>query len=188
MTNDHDLFQVLEKDRVKIYLVGKEEKLFTEKDFREKFNISPEKYKHALALGGCSTDNVKGVKGIGKETAVRLIEEFKSIKNLLANYKGNVESRIEKALDKEVALKYKNIKLSAFLVNLYGLSPNLEADLKIIQSSKSSNINYKIAKIFLNIIEFKSFLTKSSLNSIKKLILAQKETKTKRSKIGDLNP
>lgn len=55
-----------------------------------------------LALMGDSSDNIPGVPGIGPKTAVKLIQQFGSIENLLANtgeLKGKQRENLEKFVD-----------------------------------------------------------------------------------------
>jgi 5'-3' exonuclease len=171
LTNDHDLFQILVPNRVKILKIGSDYSLYSSSDFRRDYKISPQQYKSVLALGGCSTDNVKGVPGISSETALKLIQEFNSIKNLISNYKkSSLSPRIINALSKEESLSFSNLLLSLKLVSLYGLSESLESDLLINFSKKSPEIRYKQSLFLLSLLNFKSFLTESGRKSLKSLI------------------
>jgi len=170
LTNDHDLFQLLEPNRVKMLRLGVNPDLYTAKKFKEEYKISSKQYKDVLVLGGCSTDNVKGVKGISEKSAIDLIREFKSLKILLKKYKTSSNKRAITALDKDKKTGFKSLKESYRLVSLYGLKKELKDDLSIIKSSKSPEIRYKQAITFLKILKFKSFLTKSAKKSLKLLI------------------
>lgn len=171
LTNDHDLFQLLVPNRVRMLRLGKDKGLYTASDFTTKYGISPNQWKDVLTLGGCSTDNVKGVRGISSNKAVGLIRDYGSLKNLIKTYKSNPpEKRIITALEKEREQNFKNIKLSLHLVSLYGLKKQLKDDITIIKSSKSSKICLKQALMFLNLLEFRSFTTESAKKSLKSLI------------------
>jgi protein Xni len=50
----------------------------------EKYGVSPEQFVDFLALCGESTNNIKGVPGIGAKTAARLLQEFGTLERLLA--------------------------------------------------------------------------------------------------------
>jgi len=171
LTNDHDLFQLLVPNRVSMLRLGKDETTYTTTRFIEEFGISPKQWRDVLALGGCSTDNVKGVKGISSNKAVGLIRDYGSLEKLIKNYKKNPpEKRIVTALEKEELQFFKNIKLSLRLVSLYGLKKALKDDISIRKSSKSPKICFEQALMFLNLLEFKSFATKAAKKSLKSLI------------------
>src|SRR5262245_35531315 len=63
-----------------------------------------------LALMGDSSDNVPGVPGIGEKTAMKLIGEFGTVENLLANT-GNLKGRVKESLEtnREIALLSKKL-------------------------------------------------------------------------------
>lgn len=76
VTGDSDMFQAL--DYCSIIDPRKSEK-FTKKDFCDKFGILPNQWAECKAIGGCSTDYVKGVKGFGdpksfKSKAIKYIK------------------------------------------------------------------------------------------------------------------
>jgi 5'-3' exonuclease len=176
LTNDHDLFQILVPNRVRILKIGSDYSVYTASDFKTEFKISPKKYREVLALGGCSTDNVKGIPGLSSSTALKLIQEFKSIKSLLKSYKSSsLPIRIKNVLDKEVEADLSNLKLSIRLVSLYGLSQTLISDIISTKSNKSTEFHLSLSLSLLNLLNFKSFLTKSSVNSINSLILSQED-------------
>lgn len=49
----------------------------------ERYGIGPEQIPDMFALMGDAADNVPGVKGIGEKTAVKLIQEYSNLENLL---------------------------------------------------------------------------------------------------------
>jgi DNA polymerase-1 len=63
-----------------------------------------------LALMGDSSDNVPGVPGVGEKTAMKLIGEFDTVENLLANT-GNLKGRVKESLEtnREIALLSKKL-------------------------------------------------------------------------------
>jgi 5'-3' exonuclease len=90
-TNDKDLFQLV-SEHVKIYTTSKTE-LASPKDthalldaacVEEKWGLPPERIGEILCLVGDSVDNIPGVAGLGKKTAVSLLREAGSLDALLA--------------------------------------------------------------------------------------------------------
>lgn len=51
-------------------------------EVRQKFGVEPSKVVEVVALMGDSVDNIQGVKGIGKKTAIALIQKFQTLENL----------------------------------------------------------------------------------------------------------
>jgi DNA polymerase-1 len=81
---DKDFYQLLQEDRVCMWDPTKRE-AFTEKMFYSRFLISPRVWPNVKAMAGCSSDNIKGLKGVGEITAAhyfakRLVESSKSFK------------------------------------------------------------------------------------------------------------
>ncbi len=87
VTGDKDMMQLVD-ERVALYNVFKPDAdvvLQGVEAVREKFGTDPERVVDVLAVMGDSSDNVPGVHGIGEKGAVKLIQEFGSVENLLAN-------------------------------------------------------------------------------------------------------
>ena len=95
---------------------------FGDKDFdtlgveevKAKFGIErPEQVIDLLGLMGDSSDNIPGCPGVGEKTAQKLISEFGSIENLLAN-----TDQLKGALKKKVEEHAEEIKFSRFLATI----------------------------------------------------------------------
>ncbi len=88
MTTDKDYGQLV-SENIFIYKpahMGNTHSIIGVKEVCEKYNITnPEQLIDILGLWGDSVDNIPGVKGIGEVGAKKLIGEFGSIENLLAN-------------------------------------------------------------------------------------------------------
>ena len=66
----------------------------------ERFGLPPSKYLEYVALKGDPSDNIPGVPGVGEKTASKLVQDFDTVENLLANtaaLKGRVREGIEAA-------------------------------------------------------------------------------------------
>jgi DNA polymerase-1 len=55
------------------------------KEVVERYGVNPEELTDVMALMGDSIDNIPGVPGIGEKTAVGLIQQYRTLENLLAN-------------------------------------------------------------------------------------------------------
>jgi len=77
VSGDHDLYPLM-ADGISMWKSRKKE-LYTIDRFREEFSLEPWQYREMLALMGCSSDNVPGVKGIGPKYAKKLIARYGSV-------------------------------------------------------------------------------------------------------------
>jgi DNA polymerase-1 len=82
-TSDKDCRQLID-DRVSLYNLRKKEVLDREALFRD-WEIKPEQVIDLQAMVGDSVDNVPGVPGIGLKTAAKLLQDFGTLENILAN-------------------------------------------------------------------------------------------------------
>jgi len=89
LSGDYDLLQVL-KNNVKLIVFKrgiKEKEIFDEKKVKETFEISPSQIPDLKALAGDQSDNIPGIKGIGKKTAISLLRIHQNIENILEKIK-----------------------------------------------------------------------------------------------------
>ena len=149
LTPDKDYGQLV-KDNVYIYRPqhgGGYEKLGT-KEIEEKYSItSPLQVIDLLALMGDSADNFPGCPGVGEKTAIKLVNEFGNVENLIENsskIKGKLREKVEGAIE--------DIKMSKFLATIRTDVPvALDMDhLKLVEANKE-----KLDEIFTE-LEFKS--------------------------------
>jgi DNA polymerase-1 len=100
VTGDKDLMQVVGEnvtllDTMKDKVTGIDE-------VRERFGVSPERVIDILGLAGDSSDNIPGVPTIGEKIAIKLIQEYGSMDELLARaseVKGKTGERIREFAD-----------------------------------------------------------------------------------------
>jgi DNA polymerase I len=100
MTPDKDYGQLVE-EHVYIYkpaFMGKSAEVLGVKEVLERWNIrSVDQVVDMLGLQGDASDNIPGIPGIGEKTAQKLIEEFGTVENLIANadqLKGKIKDNI----------------------------------------------------------------------------------------------
>ena len=111
LTGDRDSFQLVDKDGlVKVLIPQKGELIEYDRDkVLERMGVWPEQVVDLKALSGDTSDNIPGVKGIGDKTAIKLLEEFQTVDNLLENI-NNVKSKSQREKleqDREMAVKSK---------------------------------------------------------------------------------
>jgi len=83
VSGDKDLLQLL-TPRVRLWDTMKDAVLGPE-DVEKRYGVPPSRLVDLMGLAGDTSDNIPGVPGIGPKAAERLIREFGSIENLLAN-------------------------------------------------------------------------------------------------------
>ena len=101
-----------------------------------------------LALMGDSADNFPGCPGVGEKTAAKLIEQFGTVENMLANtdqIKGKLREKVEAAVD--------DIKMSKFLATI---KTDVPIDMKLDELKLSEPDEAELRKLFMD-LEFKSF-------------------------------
>lgn len=82
-TTDKDCRQLI-NDRVRLFNVRKRQ-LFDREALRQDWGVTPEQVVDLQALVGDPVDNVPGVPGIGVKTAAKLLQDFGTLDNVLAN-------------------------------------------------------------------------------------------------------
>ncbi len=153
LTPDKDYGQLV-RDNVKIYRPrhGGGYEVMGPEEVKAKYAIpSTEAVIDLLALMGDSSDNFPGCPGVGEKTAVKLINEFGTVEELISR-----TSEIKGALQKKVAEHIDDIKLSKFLATIktdVPISLNMD-ELKVTQPNEG-----ELAKIFEE-LELKSLANK----------------------------
>jgi|TARA_B110000116_G_C16771957_1_gene553805 DNA polymerase-1 len=80
VTRDKDLAQLISKDDIFWDFAGKGKVAYNQ--IPDYFGVWPEQVADFLALAGDAVDNIKGVPGVGKKTAIALLQHFGSIEKL----------------------------------------------------------------------------------------------------------
>ena len=73
VSSDKDLYQLL-RSNVHMHDPYKD-KIMTPAVLRQEFLIGPDEWWKMLAIAGCSSDSVPGIKGIGQHTAIRILND-----------------------------------------------------------------------------------------------------------------
>ncbi|WP_134089581.1 DNA polymerase I [Olivibacter sp. XZL3] len=101
MTPDKDFAQLV-SDRIKIYKparMGNGHEVLGVKEVLEKWEVERvEQVIDILGLWGDAVDNIPGIPGVGEKTAKKLIQEFGSIEEIIANtsqLKGKLKENVE---------------------------------------------------------------------------------------------
>jgi DNA-directed DNA polymerase len=154
VSSDRDLLQLISPNVKMKLLKMKDYVYYNEKSFYEDYGIKPIEIIDLKALMGDSSDNIKGVVGIGEKTALKLIKEYHTIDNLYKNIddlKGKVKENLLN--DKESA--YKSLELATIYLDV-----PIEVNLEKIAYKGS---NEEELNSLLKELEFNSLINKMSI-------------------------
>ncbi len=99
LTSDRDMLQLID-DSTRVYLMKKglsDLQLMDRQSLKETFGLSPEQVIDLKALMGDSSDNIKGVEGIGPKTAEKFLNEYGDVETLyehIDEIKGKVKDKL----------------------------------------------------------------------------------------------
>lgn len=96
ITGDKDMMQLV-SDKVTLYDTMKNKKTGKE-EVKERFAVIPERVIDIFGLMGDKTDNIPGVPGIGKKTAIELIKEFHTLEDLLGKVSKVKKEKLRESL------------------------------------------------------------------------------------------
>ncbi|MEY3417309.1 MAG: hypothetical protein RL060_1421, partial [Bacteroidota bacterium] len=101
MTSDKDYGQLVE-EHIFVYrpaFMGNGPEIYDIEKVCKKFGVkNVDQVRDILGLQGDAVDNIPGIPGIGEKTAIKLIEEYGSVENLIANsheLKGKLRENVE---------------------------------------------------------------------------------------------
>ncbi len=126
VSSDKDLLQLI-SDETEVKLLKQTGFIrYNHKAFVDDYGIEPIKMIDLKALMGDQSDNIPGVKGIGEKTALKLLQEYKSLENLydnIDNIKGKtkeklVEDKEMAFISKKIATIYRDVPLNIVLEDL----------------------------------------------------------------------
>ena len=73
--------------------------LYTPDRVRQRYGLEPSQTVDLKGLVGDVSDNIPGIRGIGEKTAIKLIQEFGSVENLVANRQNVTPPKVKKLLE-----------------------------------------------------------------------------------------
>lgn len=153
VSGDKDLLQ-LAKGNITVALTKKgitELDEYTEYNFKEKMGFESYQVPDYKGLVGDSSDNLPGIKGIGEKTALKLLEQYDTLENIINSVnelKGKVQSSI-----------LENQEMGLTCKKLATLKSDFEVPYSLEEISKQSP-NYEELVSFFKTLEFNSFLKK----------------------------
>lgn len=136
VSSDKDLAQLV-SERVTLLDFAQETR-YTPAEVREKFGVRPDQIVDLLALAGDPVDNIPGVPGIGRKTAVDILAAYDSVDNAYAHLDEIASSRLRAA--KSLAAKLHEHRDLSFLSKRLA---TVAADAPIPKGLKLGDLAYK---------------------------------------------
>lgn len=162
VSSDKDLLQLISSD-VSIKLLKQKDYIFyTKETFINDYGIEPINIIDLKALMGDSSDNIPGVNGVGEKTALKLLQQYKTLDNIYNNI-----DEIKGAL-KEKLIKDKDNAYMSY--NLATIVRNVPVDINLEDIRYLGEQTEDLIKLYEE-LEFYSFL-KNKQNVEKKKIIS----------------
>ena len=152
LTGDQDAFQLVDREGLVSVLIPSKGELINYDWARvyNKLGVYPDQVVDYKALRGDTSDNIPGVKGIGEKTAVKLLDRFQTLDNVLSH----IDEVDGKSLKEKLQNGVEMAKMSYFLATI-------KRDVPIEFDFEKTNLEMPdIEKVsaFLKHVQFFSFL------------------------------
>ncbi len=160
VTGDMDALQLVD-DNTKVFTMRRgfsDTITYDARTVKEKYGLNPQQIVDLKALAGDSSDNIPGVKGVGRQTAVKLLQAFDSLDNIYQALE-NEDKKFEKFRPrvKELLKEYeKDARLSQELATILKDVP-IKFSLKEVERK---GYDRDATVTLFQDLEFKSLLTK----------------------------
>ncbi|MDF2653682.1 MAG: polA [Bacillota bacterium] len=154
ITGDKDELQLAtEKTKVIITRKGISEfDLYDEAAMIEKYGFTPEQFIDFKGLMGDQSDNIPGIPGVGEKTAMKLVQEYGSIANLIANVENISSKSLKEKIEEHAQLAIMSRRLATI---------NTEVPIEInFEEFMVSEPDYDTLIDLYIKLEFNSFLKK----------------------------
>ena len=155
VTGDKDMFQMV-NENISIWNESKNIVYDSQKVY-EKYGIYPDKIVDMLALMGDACDNVIGAAGVGEKTAVKLIQAYGSVEEIIKNA-DNIKGKLSQSIKDST----ENLILAKKLVKL---ETNVPLDVTLDDMKFHDNL-FENAQDFLRKYELFSFIKTHSQSVI----------------------
>ncbi len=158
ISSDKDLLQLISDD-VDIKLLKQKDYIRYNKDnFKKEWGIDPINIIDLKALMGDSSDNIPGVKGVGEKTALKLLQEYKTLDGIYENI-DSIKGKLQEKLINDKENAYMSYDLATIIKDV-----PMDIDINDIRIKNADNdkLNHLYEEL-----EFYSFLKKNKKENIK---------------------
>ena len=154
ISSDKDLLQLISHDVDIKLLKTKDYIRYNEETFKEVYGINPINIIDLKALMGDASDNIPGVKGVGEKTALKLLQQYKTLDGIYENI-DNIKGALKDKLINDKENAYKSYDLATIVKNV-----PVDIDINDI---KYLGANHKELNELYEELEFYSFLKKEKI-------------------------
>ena len=154
ITGDKDALQ-LATDKTSVIITKKgisEFKLYDDAAMKEEYGFDHDQFIDYKALRGDTSDNIPGIPGVGEKTAIKLIQQFGSLENLINNLDQVESAKLRERIEEGSASALMSKRL-ATIVKTVPVDYTIE-DLRIGQQDNDELIRQ------YSRLEFKTYLSK----------------------------
>lgn len=153
LSGDMDLLQLVDT-RIVVAVPSKTDgmKHMNAAAVQEKYSITPQQIPDYKGLVGDTSDNIKGVQGIGPKTAIQLLQSYHTLEGIyehLNEIKGSAKEKLEKGREDAFHAKHMTtlvcdvpFDLSLDLVKFHGIDPKI---LEVFENYKFPFLLKKVA-------------------------------------------
>ena len=151
ISSDKDLLQLISND-IDIKLLKQKDYIrYNEETFKEAYGINPINIIDLKALMGDPSDNIPGVKGIGEKTALKLLQEYKTLDGIYEHI-DEIKGKLQEKLISDKDNAYKSYHLATIVKNV-----PMDID---INDLKYKEKDYDKLNALYEELEFYSFIKK----------------------------
>ncbi len=159
-SGDMDTMQLIDDKKVQVYTLKKginDTILYDEEKVLERFHFKPELLPDYKGLRGDTSDNIKGIKGIGEKTAEILISKFGSIEEIYKKIKID-DGEFKKAgiTPRIIELIKNNEEEAMFSKTLATIRKDAPIDFVLPEKTFWENADSKKIERVFNLFEFRS--------------------------------
>ncbi len=146
---DKDLLQVVDESIFVVNPISGE--VFTKEKVLEKFGVEPKLIPDLLALRGDSTDNIKGIEGVGDKTALKILRKYGSVEGILKRWE-EFSREFPRAKREELTLSYELVRPIKVDLNFkledFTLRPNLKELRELLKKYEMRSLLKEVDKLF----------------------------------------
>ncbi len=118
LTGDRDALQLVGDKRFVYYHGTKNKIIYDAEKVLEDMGVSPDRIIDLKGLMGDSSDNIPGIKGVGQKTAIKLLNQFKTVEELVSNYEEISSTRIKNLVSEYADMAILSKKLATIETNI----------------------------------------------------------------------